>query len=81
MNIAEQVKSALNSKEHYSPRAIQSREGILGPSDIGFCRQKATLTAKERGQQTKYPCGLPRLVQPCTTTLRQRCMTFTRHGS
>jgi len=46
MNIAEQVKSALNNQDHYSPRAIQSREGILGPSDIGFCRQKATLTAK-----------------------------------
>lgn len=46
MNIAEQVKAALNNQEHHSPRAIQSRMGILGPSDIGFCRQKATLTAK-----------------------------------
>lgn len=29
-----------------SPRTRQSREGVLGPSDIGFCRQKATLTTK-----------------------------------
>lgn len=29
-----------------SPRTRQSREGMLGPSDIGFCRQKATLTTK-----------------------------------
>ena len=29
-----------------SPRTKQSRQGILGPSDIGFCRQKAALTIK-----------------------------------
>ena len=29
-----------------SPRTQQSRQGLLGPSDIGFCRQKASLTMK-----------------------------------
>ena len=29
-----------------SPRSAQSRAGILGPSDLGFCRQKATLKTK-----------------------------------
>jgi hypothetical protein len=29
-----------------SPRSKQSRDGILGPSDLGFCRQKAALTIK-----------------------------------
>lgn len=28
------------------PRSAQSRAGILGPSDLGFCRQKAALTTK-----------------------------------
>jgi hypothetical protein len=28
------------------PRSQQSRDGILGPSDIGFCRQKAALTTR-----------------------------------
>jgi hypothetical protein len=28
------------------PRSVQSREGILGPSDLGFCRQKAALTTR-----------------------------------
>jgi len=29
-----------------SPRSKQSRDGILGPSDLGFCRQKAALTTR-----------------------------------
>jgi hypothetical protein len=29
-----------------SPRSQQSRDGILGPSDLGFCRQKAVLTIR-----------------------------------
>jgi len=29
-----------------SPRSQQSRDGILGPSDLGFCRQKAVLTTR-----------------------------------
>lgn len=29
-----------------SPRSQQSRDGILGPSDLGFCRQKAALTTR-----------------------------------
>ena len=58
MDITNQVKEALNNQEHHSPRAIQSRMGILGPSDIGFCRQKAALTAKgTHTQRTMYLCG------------------------
>jgi hypothetical protein len=36
------------------PRSRQSREGVLGPSDIGFCRQKAALTTQgvERTDET-----------------------------
>lgn len=36
------------------PRSKQSRDGILGPSDLGFCRQKAVLTTRgvERTDQT-----------------------------
>jgi PD-(D/E)XK nuclease superfamily len=30
-----------------SPRTQQSRKGTLGPSDIGFCRQKAALVTRE----------------------------------
>jgi hypothetical protein len=29
-----------------SPRTLQSKEGILGPSDLGFCRNKAALTTR-----------------------------------
>ena len=45
--IADEVRSALDSFEFQSDRSKQSRAGKLGPSDIGFCRQKAALTAKE----------------------------------
>jgi hypothetical protein len=29
------------------PRTLQSKEGTLGPSDIGFCRNKAVLTLRQ----------------------------------
>jgi hypothetical protein len=37
------------------PRSQQSRDGILGPSDIGFCRQKAALTTKGVPQSDEVP--------------------------
>ena len=40
------VEAALTSYMDNSPRSIQSDEGRLGPSDIGFCRQKAALMVK-----------------------------------
>lgn len=41
------VMEALNSYDNGSARSQQSRNGILGPSDIGFCRQKAALVTKQ----------------------------------
>lgn len=41
------IVTALNDYDGGSPRTKQSREGILGPSDIGFCRQKAVLVTKQ----------------------------------
>lgn len=35
---------AIKAKSDSSPRTVQSREGMIGPSDIGFCRSKAALT-------------------------------------
>jgi hypothetical protein len=40
------IKSAIETFDAKRPRSIQSREGILGPSDLGFCRQKALLTLR-----------------------------------
>ena len=45
--ISVEVNDALMAHMASSPRSIQSAEGILGPSDIGFCRQKAALTIKQ----------------------------------
>jgi hypothetical protein len=45
--IKESVMTALFEQEESTPRSKQSREGILGPSDIGFCRQKAALVSKQ----------------------------------
>lgn len=51
MNMNEKIQSlvmgALSAQESATPRTQQSREGILGPSDIGFCRQKASLVSKQ----------------------------------
>ena len=48
------VMGALAQQESATPRTQQSREGILGPSDIGFCRQKAALVSKQT-QPTDNP--------------------------
>jgi len=47
--IAAQITSALNKFNNATPRTRQSRDGILGPSDIGFCRMKALLTLQQAG--------------------------------
>lgn len=47
--IAAQIKGALNRFNERTPRTKQSRDGILGPSDIGFCRMKALLTLQQAG--------------------------------
>ena len=40
------VDAALISYMDNSPRSMQADQGRLGPSDIGFCRQKAALMVK-----------------------------------
>ena len=45
--IASMVDAAVRAGIENDPRTAQSRAGLLGPSDIGFCRQKAVLTARE----------------------------------
>lgn len=49
------VSTALTDYMDRSPRSIQSAEGILGPSDIGFCRQKAALMVREVPQTDDPP--------------------------
>jgi hypothetical protein len=44
--VASLVHAAITSYDSKRPRSIQSNEGILGPSDLGFCQQKALLTLK-----------------------------------
>lgn len=40
------VHAAIMQFDAKRPRSIQSREGIIGPSDLGFCRQKTVLTMR-----------------------------------
>lgn len=49
------IEAALTSYMDNSPRSIQSGEGMLGPSDIGFCRQKAALMVKGVEQTDSPP--------------------------
>lgn len=46
-DILNTITEALNSSEAQAPRTQQAAEGILGPSDIGFCRQKAVLVTRQ----------------------------------
>ena len=46
-DLLQELQDALETNEAASPRTMQSREGILGPSDIGFCRQKAVLVTRQ----------------------------------
>jgi hypothetical protein len=40
------IAAAIRSYSDSSDRSVQSDNGILGPSDIGFCRQKAVLMTR-----------------------------------
>jgi hypothetical protein len=53
--IRDLVSTALKDFMDRAPRSIQSAEGILGPSDIGFCRQKAALMVREIPQTDEVP--------------------------
>lgn len=46
MDIRDKIVESLSAWQAQSPRTMQSRNGILGPSDIGFCRQKAVLMTR-----------------------------------
>lgn len=41
------IVAALVENEYSDSRSAQARAGILGPSDIGFCRQKAVLVTRQ----------------------------------
>lgn len=45
--ITELVEAAIRAGMENEPRTVQARAGIIGPSDIGFCRQKNVLTMRE----------------------------------
>jgi hypothetical protein len=45
-DFAQMIHTDLTTFENLSERSQQSQRGELGPSDIGFCRQKATLVTR-----------------------------------
>lgn len=49
------LTDAVRQYSYLDARSQQSRDGILGPSDLGFCRQKAALTTTgaPRSDETK----------------------------
>lgn len=49
------ISAALRAYSDRSDRSVQSDKGILGPSDIGFCRQKAALMTKGVGPTDSTP--------------------------
>lgn len=53
--IAAVLLDALDGHEDTAPRTRQARDGILGPSDIGFCRQKAVLVTRQVAPTDKVP--------------------------
>lgn len=46
MDYKDAISASLTAYMDNSPRSMQADEGRLGPSDIGFCRQKAALMVK-----------------------------------
>jgi hypothetical protein len=54
-NYGELISKALRSYSDRSARSVQSDQGILGPSDIGFCRQKAVLMTKGISKTDETP--------------------------
>lgn len=52
-DLQQRLAQAIHDYSYADPRSKQSRDGILGPSDLGFCRQKAALTTREVQQTDK----------------------------
>jgi hypothetical protein len=44
------IATAMKAKSDTTPRTLQSRAGLIGPSDLGFCRNKAALMGRGIGQ-------------------------------
>jgi hypothetical protein len=55
MDFKEEITNAIKAYSDNSARSIQSADGILGPSDIGFCRQKAALMISGVKQTDETP--------------------------
>lgn len=49
------VAAAIKAYSDGSSRSLQSAAGIIGPSDLGFCRQKATLMTRGVEQSDSKP--------------------------
>ena len=49
------LNAALRAYGLSSPRSLQSAAGIIGPSDLGFCRQKAVLMTRGEPQTDAKP--------------------------
>lgn len=45
--VEDRIIRAMQANEYGDARSAQARAGILGPSDIGFCRQKAVLVTRQ----------------------------------
>ena len=54
-NLEADLSTAIYDYGYSDARSAQSRAGILGPSDLGFCRQKAVLTTKGVPDSDKKP--------------------------
>jgi hypothetical protein len=54
-NMQRVLADAIDSYGRGSTRTLQSRAGIMGPSDIGFCRQKAALMTRGVAQTDVTP--------------------------
>ena len=54
-DIQKALADAINDFGRQSPRTLQSKEGRLGPSDLGFCRNKAALMTKGVEQTDETP--------------------------
>lgn len=55
------INAAVRAYMDNSARSIQSEEGIIGPSDIGFCRQKAVLMTRgipQTDSVSKWPAAI-----------------------
>ena len=44
------IDTAVKAASDSTPRTIQSTQGLIGPSDVGFCRNKAALMMKGKQQ-------------------------------